>query len=174
MTLDQLRALDFATVWASISPERQAEIGAMVIRQECANQVARDGGYDTTEDERGKAEAVSGEVLNALPAVIWAAIPDVLPTLYDDPYPMWQVMGRAGKGEPVPMISVRGLPRRRRPVLRGSTWFVRARGGFVELGGAVDLASRNPDALPVWEFVTLADIEAERRQRRLATPSADA
>lgn len=85
----------------------------------------------------------------------------MLPTVYDEPYPLWQVLdGRKAPAE----VDVRGIGLCRL-VSQGGEWFARIGADLVELGGAVDLDNAVPGAPNRWQFWTVADIDAERVRR---------
>ena len=161
MTLAQLQALDFAALWASLSPDRQAAIGALAIKAEFATQVEVDGGFDTNREDRFRAELIKTAAVEALPAIVWAAFPDLLPIDYGDAYPLWQLLeGR----EPPAEVDVAGVGRR--PLIeQGQQWFVPVQDRLVELGGAVNRNAHDDAAPAEWVFWTTADIDAERRRR---------
>lgn len=162
LTLAQAEVVDFAAVWASLSPEAQARIGVLAIEAETFDQIGQDGGFHTTEGDRGTAEAWANDARHeALPAAIWAALPNMLPTVYDEPYPLWQVLdGRKAPSK----VDVRGVGSCRL-VNRNGEWFAWVGPDLVGLGGAVDLDNRDDSTPPRWQFWTIADIEAERIRR---------
>ena len=161
MTLEQLQSFDFAALWANLPPDRQAAIGALAIQAEFATQVEIDGGFDTTDEDRLTAEDIKSKATEALPPIVWAAFPDLLPDTPDDAYPLWQIIDTR---EPPAEVYVRGVGLRSL-IQNGHQWFVLVLGEPVELGGAVDLNGKDGAAPHRWQFWTVADIAAERLRR---------
>ena len=163
MTLANFHALDFAALWASLSPDTQARIGEMALCHECAQQVAQDGGFDTSHDDRGEAECLADDVANALPEVIWAAIPGVLPDTSDDIYPCWQICDPRGeRHKDVELYGRLGLWTMS---YQGSeTWTVGIGPTAEEIAGA-QVHPRRDTGGPRWLFWTAADVDAERLRR---------
>ncbi len=161
LTLAQAEELDFAALWSSLPAAAQARIGALALRNEMFLQINKDGGFHTTADDRDVAEGLASDALGDLRPAIWDALPDVMPTVYDEPYPLWQALdGR----DPPSTVNVRGLGRVAL-VKDGYEWFAVTAGARLKLGGAVDLNSHDEDAPRDWLFWTADDIKAERLRR---------
>jgi hypothetical protein len=154
-------SLDFAALWASLPAETQARIGALTLRYEAYFTLREDGGFHTTDCEREIAEGLSDKALDELRPAIWQALPDIMPLVHDEPYPLWQMLESR---EPPAVVDVRGLGLR--PLVKdGWQWFVPDGERMVLLGGAVDLDSALEGAPNRWQFWTSADIDAERLRR---------
>lgn len=168
LTLPQAKTLDFDALWWSLPSETQAHIGALALRYEAYFTLREDGGFHTTDCERDIAEGLADKALDELRPTIWQALPDLMPTVYDEPYPLWQMLE---SGEPPATVDVRGLGVR--PLVKdGWQWFVPDGSTLVLLGGAVDLDSHIKGAPHRWQFWTAVDIEAERLRRHpeITTP----
>ena len=161
LTLAQAEELDFAALWASLPAAAQARIGALALRNEMFLQINEDGGFHTTADDRDVAEGLANEALDELRPAIWEALPDVMPTVYDEPYPLWQALDERN---PPSTVNVRGLGRVAL-VKDGWEWFAVTTSARLKLGGAVDLNSRDEGAPREWLFWTVDDIKAERLRR---------
>lgn len=77
MTLDQLWALDLATVWASLDPTRQAAIGIAAIAEQFAGLVAADDGADTTVTDRNIALEMASEAYEGIADAVEQAFPEI-------------------------------------------------------------------------------------------------
>ena len=159
MTLDQLRALDFATVWASLDPARQAEIGAAALQYAFGDLVAEDDGTDTIGAERSVAGAIRDAMLTGIPEAVAPAFPNL--DWFGGLVPAW-VLKRSALD--LGRVRVNGYRDRRAVRLQGSeTLLIRDGRAWVALAGAHDTAG--PDDPADWLFWTVPQVDAERRRR---------
>ena len=77
MTLNDLDALDFPTLWAGLSAERQAAIGVAAIAEQFAGLVAADDGTDTTPADRNIAFGMASEAYEGTADAVEQAFPEI-------------------------------------------------------------------------------------------------
>jgi hypothetical protein len=159
MTLDQLRSLDVAAVWAALDPERQAVIGRAALRYAFADLVAEDDGTDTVAADRGEAGVVRDSMLTGIPEAVAPAFPDL--AWFEGLVPAWALRQPALD---LGRVRVNGYRGRRAVRLQGTeTLLIRDGRAWIELAGAHDIAG--PDDPADWLFWTVPQVEAERLRR---------
>lgn len=159
MTLDDLRSLDFAALWASLTPERQAAIGTAALQYAFGDLVAEDDGSDTTARDRGEAGRIRDAMLEGIPAAVEPAFPGL--EWFDGLTPAWALKGAALD---LGRVRVKDHTGRRAVRLQGhETLLVREGRAWIELAGARDTAG--PDEPADWLFWTVPQVDALRRER---------
>ena len=77
MTLADLDALNFPSLWGRLSAERQAAIGIAAIAEQFAGLVAADDGTDTTAPDRNIAIGMASEAYEGIADAVEHAFPEI-------------------------------------------------------------------------------------------------
>ena len=159
MTFAELQALEIATVWAALDPERQAAIGRAALRYAFADLVAEDDGTDTVAVDRSEAGVIRNGMLTGIPEVVAPAFPNL--RWFEGLVPAWALRQPALD---LGRVRVNGYRGRRAVRLQGTeTLLIHDGRAWIELAGAHDTAG--PDDPADWLFWTIPQVEAERWRR---------
>ena len=142
MTLAEMQALDVATVWAMLDPERQAAIGRAALRYAFADLVAEDDGTDMVAADRSEAGVIRDGMLTGIPEAVAPAFPGL--AWFEGLVPAWALRRPALE---LGRVRVNGYRSRRAVRLQGTkTLLIRDGRAWIEVAGAHDTAGPDEPA----------------------------
>ena len=160
MTLDQLRALDPAALWVSLTAAQQASIIVPLLTSAFAEVCVEDDGTDCSAADQEAAATLAQTTYQQA----WDAIDRAFPDILDPDLTALHGLGD-GMQDDQGRVAVKGVHGRRKLYSSRSRHegFVRIGGVEIEIGGFKNAAEAGQP--PRWEAWTLDQIEAERLRR---------